>query len=270
MAEIKRETLFRETIKTCDRTFRTLEAQIPAPIPVPYANDFVFRYEEHTPKIVTVQKLSRISTGLKASMALLHLGLYQELGAISRMLDEFGEDVRFMCDAIRNQNTSDVQRQFIEEFFQEEFDSDNPLASTQKRNRVPRRKIQAALAKLSEEDLNQSDAQEMIRTLTNTFSGYVHGSSVHILDMYGGNPPHYHLSGMRGTRHEKIFEDHMWYCFQRSLCAFFDAAGAFGLNDLAQSLRQFIEQHYGKTPTYSIDDRVKEMRRQKQHFRQTS
>lgn len=109
--------------------------------------------------------------------------------------------------------------------------------------------------------LNPSDAQEVARTLAKVFSGYVHGSSVHILDMYGGNPPHYYLSGMRGTRHQKTFEYHVWHYFQRSLGAFLDAAMTFGLDDLTQSISQFMEQYYGKTETYSLDNRVKEMRR---------
>ena len=255
------ETIFRETIGACDRAFQMLEAQIPAPIRVRYGDDFVFRYEKHTPEILAIQKLSRISTGLKASMALLRLGLYQELGAMFRMLDEFKEDVHLMCDAIRNQCTSDVQQKFIEEFFQEEFDSDSPLESTQKRDRVSRKKIQAALAKISKEVLNPSDTQKTAQTLAKVFSGYVHGSSVHILDMYGGDPPRYYLSGMRGTRHQETFEYLAWHYFQRSLGTFLDAAMAFGLNDLVQSLRQFMEQHYGKTETYSLDNRVKEMRR---------
>ena len=54
-----------------------------------------------------------------------------------RMLDEFREDVSLMCDAIRNGHTSKMQQRFIDEFFQEEFDADSPLDSTQRRNRVP-------------------------------------------------------------------------------------------------------------------------------------
>lgn len=104
------EAIFRETIGICDRAFQTLEAQIPAPIRVRYGDDFVFRYEKHTPEIVAIQKLSRISTGLKASIALLRLGFYQELGAMFRMLDEFREDVHPMCDTIRNQCISKIQQ----------------------------------------------------------------------------------------------------------------------------------------------------------------
>ncbi len=255
------KAVFRETIEICDRAFQTLETHIPAPIRVRHGDDFVFRYKEHIPEVVAIQKLSRISTGLKASVALLDLGLYQELGAVFRMLDEFREDVQFMCDAIRKQCISDIQRRFIEEFFQEEFDSGNPLESTQKRDRIPRRQIQAALANIGAEVLNPSDAQEVYRTLANTFSGYVHGSSVHILEMYGEDPPRYCLSGMCGTRHQRTFENTACEYFVRSLCAFFDAAMAFGRDDLAHCFQQFMEQRYGKTKGDSLGKSVQKMRR---------
>ncbi len=254
------KAIFRETIEVCDRAFRMLEARIPVPVRVPYGNDFVFRYEKHTPEIVAIQKLSRLSTGLKASTALLDLGFYQELGAIFRMLDEFREDVQLMWDAIRNQGISDVQQQFIDEFFQEEFDSASPLESTQKRHRVPRAKIQAAIAKMGAKVLNPSDAHKVARTLANTFSGYVHGSSVHILEMCEGDPPRYYLNGMRGTRHQETFEKTTLKHFHRSLGAFFDAAMAFGIDDLAHDLRQFMEEYYGRTPQYSLEEKVREMR----------
>ena len=124
-----------------------------------------------------------------------------------RMLDEFREDVSLMCDAIRrNGHTLKMQQRFIDEFFQEEFDADSPLDSTQRRDRVPRRKIQAFIAQLDVNLLNPSDSQEVARTIANTNSGYVHGTSDHILEMCGGNPPRYYLDGMLGTRHEETFE----------------------------------------------------------------
>ncbi len=50
-------------------------------------DDFVFRYDQHSPEIVIVQKLARIVSGLYASIALFEKGLYQELGTIFRLQD---------------------------------------------------------------------------------------------------------------------------------------------------------------------------------------
>ncbi len=98
-------------------------------------------------------------------------------------------------------------RRLLQCCVQEEFDSESPLLSTQRRDRVPRCQIQAALARAEVSELNPGDSQELSRTITNANSGYVHGTSEHILDMYGGNPPQYYLSSMLGSRRQETFEN---------------------------------------------------------------
>ena len=126
------------------------------------------------------------------------------------MLDEFGEDVWFMCDAILRGRSSPLQDRFITDFFQPEFDHENPFLATQRRDRVPRRRIQAAIGRMPENPVNPNDSQELARTIANTQSGYVHGTSEHILDMYGGHPSRYRLEGMRGTRRQQVYENRAW------------------------------------------------------------
>ena len=253
-----------DTISVCEAVFVELEGSIPDPVLVPTDDSFVFRYEDHTPHIVVVQKLSRIATGLRASLALLEQGLYQEVGALFRMLDEFGEDVWFMCDAILRGRRSALQERFIADFFQSEFDHENPLLATQRRNRVPRRQIQAAIARMPENTVNPHDAQEVARTIANAQSGYVHGTSEHILDMYGGDPPRYHLKGMLGTRRQTTFEDLAWsYCY-RGLLAFMAAAGAFRLTTLLENLfayRAAFEENWGRTEWESSEQLIRELRK---------
>ena len=252
-----------DTIAVCEAVFRELEIRIPDPVRVPRGDDFAFRYEERTPQIVVVQKLSRIATGLRACFVLLEHGLYQEVGAMFRMLNEFGEDVWFMCDAIRCGECSELQERFISEFFQPEFDHENPLLATQNRDRIPRRKIQAAIARIHENPVNPNDAQEIARTLKNTHSGYVHGTSEHILDMCAGDPPRYQLAGMRGTRRQKEFEALAWNYFHRALSAFMAAAGAFGLTELLGKLyeyRNVFEKNWGKTEWESPEKLLQELK----------
>ena len=240
----------RDTIAVCEAVFRKLEVLIPRPVRVAQGDDFAFRYKERTPHIVVVQKLSRIVTGLRACLVLLENGLYQEVGAMFRMLKEFDEDVQFMCEAIRSGRCSELQERFITDFFQPEFDHENPFLATQRRNRVPRRQIQAALARMHQNPLNPSDTQEITRSITNTYSGYVHGASEHILDMCAGDPPRYQLSGMRGTRRQMEFEHLVWNYFHRALHDFMFAAGAFGLNEHLGELfayREVFEKNSGKT-----------------------
>ena len=239
-----------DTISVCEAVFRKLEALIPIPVRATIGDDFAYRYKEHTPQIVVVQKLSRIVTGLRACLVLLENGLYQEVGAVFRMLKEFDEDVQFMCEAIRSGRLTELQERFMSDFFQPEFDHENPFLARQSRNRVPRRQIQAALARIPENPVNPSDAQESARSLTNTYSGYVHGASEHILDMCAGDPPRYQLAGMRGTRRQNEFEGLAWNYFYRALLDFMWAAGAFGLSELLGELfeyRDAFEKNSGKT-----------------------
>jgi hypothetical protein len=59
---------------------------------------------------------------------------------------------------------------FLEDFFQEEFDNpSDPLVSTQSRRIVPRKKIQAYLARVEAISDNPSQDQEISRTLSAAF-----------------------------------------------------------------------------------------------------
>jgi hypothetical protein len=61
-------------------------------------------------------------------------------------------------------------------------------------------------------------------TGSGTYSGFVHGASPHIMDMYGGTPPHYQLRGMLGTARVNEHAADLWNCVYRSI-------GSFGLSD---------------------------------------
>lgn len=253
-----------DTLVICELAFQELENEIPRPVRVPSGDHFVFRYAEQTPQILVVQKLARLCTGLRSVFALLARGLYQEVGVMFRLLDEFREDASFMCEAIRTGQLTDLQQRFINEFFQEEFDSQNPLDANQPRDRVSRRRIQAALARVPHAALNPHDGQALPRTITKSFSGYVHGASGHILELYGGDPSRYYLEGMLGTPRQQEFEDQTWDYFYRSLLSFAEAALAFGLADLAERLRRcrdYFEHQWGQTEWRSPEDLIREMRR---------
>ena len=109
------------------------------------------------------------------------------------------------------------QIRFINEFFQEEFDDTEKAPVSTKRDRVPRKKISAALSKRDFLDINPSDLQSTQRTLLQAFSGYVHGAYPHIMELYGGIPPKYHTSGMIGTPRIEECEDQLVNNVFRSL-----------------------------------------------------
>ena len=74
-----------------------------------------------------------------------------------------------------------------------------------------------------------------MRTVSKTYSGFVHGASPHIMDMYAGNPPRFHVCGMLGTVRADDHRKDMWSSFYRSIGSFVIAAKAFGDEALVQS-----------------------------------
>jgi len=242
--------LYRESLPVFHRAFHLLESKIEKPVIVQRGSYPVLRYKHHTVEAAVIQKLARLISGLHASLLLLQGGFAQEIGVIFRSLDEFHEDIFFLCQAIKPGELTKLHEEYLESFYQEEFDlPDNPLLSEQKRPTIPRKKIHAAIAQIPENELNPSDSQQLYRTLSQAYSGYVHGASGHIMEMYGGNPPRYHLAGMNGTSRITEVTDNYWDYFYRGLLSLMMVAASFGDQDLLNNLNEFrahIEEKSGK------------------------
>jgi hypothetical protein len=185
----------------------------------------VFRYEAQTVEQALVQKAARTVSGLHAALLLLQTGYLQELRAIYRMQDEFADDIVFIGDIIESGNASDLHARFLADFWAEEYDVDgNPFRSSQKRDRVSRDKIQAAIARQPVFAVNPSDGQETHRTIAKTYAGYVHGASPHIMEMYGGVPEQFHSNWKPGTPpHEAAMREAISYFYRGLLMVIHEA-----------------------------------------------
>jgi len=164
------------------------------------------------------------------------------------MLDEFMEDITFLSYAIISNDVTELHRAYLNAFYEEELDKpEDPIGSTQKRPMVPRQKIRAYLAKLEGSGLDTSHAVAATRFISKAYSGYVHGASPHIMEMYGGNPPKFHVAGMAGT---PLFADHrddLWNYFYRGICAFGFAAKAFGDDALFSKIQCYRDEFATRT-----------------------
>ena len=177
-----------------------MEQQVPTPQPVPLKDSFVLRHVEKTIEQALIQKLARVVSGLHAMDVLLVNGLVQEQAVLNRTLDEISEDITFLAAAITNDTVTDLHKQYLAAFFAEEFDNpDSPVDSTQKRNYPPRRKIRGYTNQVLGEGINPSRALRAGESISKTYSGFVHAASPQIMDMCGGDPPRFHLTGMNGT-----------------------------------------------------------------------
>jgi hypothetical protein len=105
---------------------------------------------------------------------------------------------------------------------------------------VRREKIVAYLARIKEAGFNPSQNVEVNRTLNKMYGGYVHGASPHIMEMYYGSPPLFHVRGMPGTSLAETHRQDLWNYFYRGIASFVFTAKAFGDEALCDSVRVYM------------------------------
>jgi len=244
--------LYDEVLRNMGAMLASFEARVPSPQRVPYKDSFVFRYTEQTIEQAIVQKLARLVSGLHAARLLLDHGFFQEQAALQRMLDEFREDAMFLSYAVVTNDVTDLRRQYLAAFYEEEFDHEDPLRATQRRPMVPRRHIHAYISRIEGTDVDLSTGVGVSRTLSKAYSGFVHGASPQIMDMYGGNPPSFHVSGMLGTPRLEDYRQDFWNYMYRGICTFGIVAAAFGDAALLDAIRRYRDEFEQRSRDYGI------------------
>ncbi len=217
-------------IALMDAMFSDFESSMPnKPAPVVLSYGPVYRCQEKDIYAAVVLKLARVLSLVRAALLLCSRGYVQEQAIISRTIDETNEDILFLTHATTNGEITELHERYLEAFWEEEIDdSGEILKSAQKRPMIPRQKIHAYLARIEGPDLDPSTRQQVTRSISKTFSGFVHGAAPQIMDLYYGDPPKFHTHGMIGTyRHQEYIED-VWNYVYRSFLSFGFVAKALG------------------------------------------
>ncbi len=232
--------LYEQTLATLERTLHLLADRVPSPKRVPVGDSFVYRYEERSIHQAIVQKLARLISSLRAAELLLEAGYLQEQAALQRSLDECSEDVQFLSLGVIYADITDLHRRWLKAFYEEEFDTPaDPIASVQTRDTPARKKIRAYIARSkASASIEPTRSGAVGETISKAYSGYVHGASPHIMEMYGGDPPRFHVHGLLGTPLYDTHRDDLWNYFYRGILTFGMAAKAFGDDKLFEQIRQ--------------------------------
>ena len=253
-------SLFDKTLSDLIKAFRQIEDAVPQPVSVPVRGEAAFRYQEKSLEQAIVQKLARVVSGLGAARVLLEHGYTQELATLQRTLDEFGQDIVFLSLPLLGEERTELHDRYLAAFYEEEFDEDSdPLGSQQRREMIPRKKIRAAIARSQHSPVNPSDHTEIFRTIDKVYSGYVHGASPHIMDMFGGMPPRFHISGMLGTPRIPSATIDLWNYFHRAINSTMAVALAVKLHPLSDelmNLRENFEKQSGWRPAEGFVDEI--------------
>ncbi len=148
-------TVFKETVAILESALTALGAQIEEPSFFDDNNYPRFRHREKSNHLAAYLKAVKIVSTLNASLVLLEHGFVEELGVLFRTIDECLEDILFLLSPQADGESSEDQIRLLDDFYQEEFsEPKNPFMSEQKRNRVPRRKVYAALGKITGDIVN--------------------------------------------------------------------------------------------------------------------
>jgi len=237
------DDLYDQTLSNMEATHAALAARVHPPQAVAFGSGLAFRYVERDIHQALVQKLARVISGLHAARLLLAHGFVQEQAALRRMLDELNDDVMFLAHGVISDNITELHREYLAAFYEEEFDNpDSALESTQKRPMVSRQKVRAYIGRIRAEGLNPSSFLDAMRTVNKVYSGFVHGASPHIMEMYCGTPPRFHVRGMLGTICADDHREYLWNSFYGSIVSFVLAAKAFGDEALAQGALGYMRR----------------------------
>jgi hypothetical protein len=245
MDHSKNYYIFQKCLGDISVLISQIGSHFPPPKFVSVSGQQQFRYSENTAYHVAFLKAVRMVSGLNASLNLLSGGYYLEIMVVLRTVDDFFSDILFILENVELNTLSDVQKQFMEDFFQEEFvNPNNPLENTKRRSTVPRRKIWASVARQIGQYANPSDAQKILQVTNDAFSGYVHGAYPQIMELCGGKPPRFHMNGVVASpRIEACFKQISFYLHRTIMATgiLTKSLGLGGLSDRANEIRDYFE-----------------------------
>ena len=232
--------LFERAVLYMEHVLASLAKKVPPPKMEPISDGHVFRFTEKTLQQAIVQKLARIISAIRASEVLLNAGFLQELGALQRQIDEACEDVSFLALGSREDALPERHRKFLDAFYGEEIVGGKSSGKPDVRKaEVPRQKIRAYIAENSGKGINQNLMIETGKTLHKAYSGYVHGASHTIMEIYGGNPARFHVRGMGGSITQISFRSSMFNYYFRAFMTFYMSLVAFDLTP-DEGLKQLL------------------------------
>jgi hypothetical protein len=228
------------TPSVMETAFHRLEQGIDPPRLVPWRGSRVYRYETQSIEQALIQKLTRVISALHAADVLLKAGFVQEQGVIHRILDEINEDITFLAVARTNDSETPLHKRYLKAFFEDQLaEYWSSSLHVKGPDTPPRKSIRAYVKRILGKGVQDSNAPE---TVARAYGGYIHAASQNIMDLYGGNPPKFHLRGLLGTPRIREHTNDGWNYLYRSLISFVLVARAFGDKQLSDVLTHELDQ----------------------------
>lgn len=220
--------------------FRDFEEQVPPPKLHALPDGRKFEYENKGIKEAIVLKAARILSLVNSSLLLADKGFIQELGILQRAMFDTHQDILLLVFGV-TLGKEELHERFLEEFWRKPIDESGQLKSHKRH--VPRRKITAYLIRETNKDNEFVECEGIrnARSIHNFESGYVHGSSEQIMDLYYPRQyllgaPCFHTNGLEATHRAEEYKENLWNYIYRAVLSYMRIASVFGLNEHATQL----------------------------------
>lgn len=150
----------------------------------------VYEYAEQSAKVVAVLKTLRAAQGVQSLYLLCNSGLFIDLGVVYRCINDCEYEVYFLLEEFPK--TSVIVDRFVSGFFDSTIDG---FLSSDAEH-IPTKKIRAAAVRVLHDQQQNEETRLRMERVYKTFSGYVHASYAHIMEIYGGPSRDFNLRGI--------------------------------------------------------------------------
>ena len=240
--------LYEEALNKMIGAFNVMALHVGEPERVTIDGGYAYRYKEQTIYVAIFLKLARVVTSLQAIHQLNSSGLIQEQAVIQRVADELTEDITFLTFSIIFDDETELHSRYLEAFFEEEIEEGkSAIESPQNRPMIPRKKIRSYINKDRGTGEGQGRGNKVSRTISKTYSGYVHAAAPQIMELFYGNPP---KAILIGGYNSPLYQDHvddMINYFYRALIAFSYGAKSFGNEKLFSIIYEYTKDFARKS-----------------------
>lgn len=157
------------------------------------------------PRHFCILKAIRAVSGMNAAITLAESGFTQEVAVIIRTVIECTSLINFIATDTEDEQANRLKTELVTKFFEDYRRED---ISDFKRAKVRQGEIHKALGDginlnlefmSIDEHLKSADVSKLLSNVYVRFSCYVHCRYPETMDLYGGDPAHFHLNGMSGT-----------------------------------------------------------------------
>ncbi len=190
-----------------------------------------FEYRDQSAKVAAILKLVRAAHGVSAIDLLCHAGLFIDFGALIRCVNDSVSEIYFLLEDFPG--TSGNVDQFIAEFFARTIDGH----LSHKMAEVPTKKIRSARIRVLRGSHDDA-AHKLLERIFRTFSGYVHASYAHIMEVYNGNTCDFNLRGVPSVIQRDMQMQHVNEAAKSVLLAAAFIAQTLGLIELNREIMQ--------------------------------